>query len=222
MAPYRDEDLLQLSGLQHFVFCRRQWALIHLEQQWAENLRTVEGKLLHHRAHDEAARERRGNTLILRGLPIVSHSLGLSGQCDVVEFLLVPDGIPLRGEEGLWRPYPVEYKRGKPKHHQADELQLCAQAICLEEMLCCEISEGALFYAEPRRRTVVAFTAELRQSVRDSAEEMHQYARRNDTPKAKPSRSCNACSLKELCMPQLTRRDSVADYLKRAMEEELP
>ena len=106
MAPYCDEDLLQLSGLQHFAFCRRQWALIYLEQQWAENLYTVEGRLLHHRAHDEAARERRGSTLILRGLPIVSHSLGLSGQCDVVEFLLVPNGVPLHGEEGLWQPTP--------------------------------------------------------------------------------------------------------------------
>ncbi|MGI5884386.1 MAG: CRISPR-associated protein Cas4 [Candidatus Spyradocola sp.] len=222
MAPYREEDLLQLSGLQHFAFCRRQWALIHLEQQWAENLRTTEGKLLHHRAHDEAARERRGDTLILRGLPIVSRSLGLSGQCDVVEFLLAPDGISLQGEEGRWRPYPVEYKRGKPKDHQADELQLCAQALCLEEMLCCEIPEGALFYGETRRRTVVVFTAELRQTVRDFAEEMHTYARRNATPKAKPSKACNACSLKEICIPQLTRQCSVSEYLKRAMEEELP
>ena len=222
MAPYCDEDLLQLSGLQHFAFCRRQWALIYLVQQWAENLYTVEGRLLHHRAHDEAARERRGSTLILRGLPIVSHSLGLSGQCDVVEFLLVPNGVPLHGEEGLWQPYPVEYKRGKPKSHQADELQLCAQAMCLEEMLCCEIPEGALFYGEPRRRTVVAFTEELRQTVRNFTEEMHQYAKRNYTPKAKTSRSCNACSLKERCIPQLTRRVSVSDYLKQAMEETLP
>ena len=122
----------------------------------------------------------------------------------------------------MWQPYPVEYKRGKPKSHQADELQLCAQAMCLEEMLCCEIPEGALFYGEPRRRTVVAFTEELRQTVRNFTEEMHQYAKRNYTPKAKTSRSCNACSLKERCIPQLTRRGSVSDYLKQAMEETLP
>ena len=143
---FSSEDLLPLSGLQHFAFCRRQWALIHLEQQWQENLRTVEGGLLHRRAHDEAARERRSDTLILRGLQVVSHQLGLSGQCDVVEFHATPKGVPLQGEEGLWQPYPVEYKRGKPKSHQADELQLCAQAMCLEEMLCCSIPEGALFY----------------------------------------------------------------------------
>ena len=219
---YRDEDLLQLAGLQHFAFCRRQWALIHIENQWAENLRTVEGDLLHRRAHDEAARERRGDTLILRGLPVASHTLGLSGQCDVVEFRLSPEGVPLRGEEGLWLPFPVEYKRGKPKEHRADELQLCAQAMCLEEMLCCGIPQGALFYGEPRRRTPVDFSPELRQLVQDFSEEMHQYARRGHTPRAKPTKSCKACSLKELCLPQLTRRGSVAAYLNQSMEEGSP
>ena len=222
MTAYSDPDLLQLAGLQHFAFCRRQWALIHVENQWAENLRTVEGDLLHRRAHDEAARERRGDTLILRGLSVVSYSLGLSGKCDVVEFHLAPEGVPLRGEDGLWLPFPVEYKRGRPKEHQADELQLCAQAMCLEEMLCCEIPRGALFYGEPRRRTAVGFSPELRQMVRDFAEEMHQYARRGCTPKAKLTKSCNACSLKELCLPQLTRRGSVSAYLKQAMEEGAP
>ena len=219
MAHYSDPDLLPLSGLQHFAFCRRQWALIHIENQWQENLRTVEGHLFHRRAHDEAARERRGNTLILRGLPIVSHTLGLSGQCDVVEFHLTPEGVPLRGEEGRWLPFPVEYKRGRPKEHRADELQLCAQAMCLEEMLCCVVPAGALFYGEPRRRTAVEFSPELRQMVRDFSEEMHQYARRGHTPKAKPTKSCNACSLKDLCLPQLIRRGSVSAYFKQAMEE---
>ena len=129
-----EDELLKLSGLQHFAFCRRQWALIHIEQLWAENLRTVEGTLLHQRAHDEKQRERRGDTLILRNLSISSKSLGLSGQCDAVEFHAHPDGITLHGESGRWLPYPVEYKRGAPKSHQADELQLCAQAMCLEEI----------------------------------------------------------------------------------------
>ena len=219
MNRYSDLDLLPLSGLQHFAFCRRQWALIHVENQWRENLRTVEGQLLHQRAHNEALRERRGDTLILRGLSVVSHSLGLSGKCDVVEFHLAPEGVPLRGEDGLWLPYPVEYKRGRPKDHQADELQLCAQAMCLEEMLCCTIAEGALFYGEPRRRTIVFFSPELRQNVRDFSAEMHHYYRRGDTPKAKPGKSCHACSLKELCLPQLIRRGNVSAYLKQAMEE---
>lgn len=214
------EDLLPLSGLQHFAFCRRQWALIHPEQQWQENLRTVEGGLLHRRAHDEAARERRSDTLILRGLQVVSHQLGLSGQCDVVEFHATPKGVPLQGEEGLWQPYPVEYKRGKPKSHQADELQLCAQAMCLEEMLCCTVSEGAIFYSETRRRTSVSFSRELREQVKAMLEEMHQLYRRGYTPKVRRSRSCNACSLKELCLPALMKENDVNAYLRQAMEVE--
>lgn len=214
------DEYLQLSGLQHFSFCRRQWALIHLENQWNENLRTAEGNLFHNRAHDEQQRERRGDTLILRGLPIVSHTLGLSGQCDVLEFHASSKGVSLRGEEGFWVPFPVEYKRGVPKENPADQLQLCAQAICLEEMLCCPIPEGALFYGETRRRTKVLFTEELREKVRLTTEEMHQMFRRGYTPKVKPTKSCNACSLKELCLPVLMRKKKVSEYLKTAMEGE--
>ena len=217
---YREEDFLQLSGLQHFAFCRRQWALIHIEQQWRENLRTVEGDLLHRRAHDEQARERRGDILILRGLSVASAALGISGKCDVVEFRADPGGISLRGEEGLWVPFPVEYKRGSPKPHRADELQLCAQAMCLEEMLCCTVSEGAIFYSETRRRTSVSFSRELREQVKEMLEEMHQLYRRGYTPKVRRSRSCNACSLKELCLPALMKENDVNAYLRQAMEVE--
>ena len=217
---YAEEDYLQLSGLQHFAFCRRQWALIHIEQQWQENLRTVEGDLFHHRAHDDQARERRGDVLILRGLSVSSPALGFSGKCDVVEFHADPDGVPLRGEEGLWRPFPVEYKRGVPKSHQADELQLCAQAMCLEEMLCCAIPEGALFYGETKRRAAVSFTSALRQQVHDMAEEMHHLRRRGQTPKARPSKGCSACSLKGLCLPALMKGRDVDAYLYQAMEVE--
>lgn len=217
---YREEDYLQLSGLQHFAFCRRQWALIHVEHQWQENLRTVDGDLFHQRAHDEHQRERRGDILILRGLPVASSRLGISGVCNVVEFHADPHGISLHGEEGLWKPFPVEYKRGAPKDHQADELQLCAQAICLEEMLCCSILEGALFYGEIRRRVSVTFTDDLRQQVRTSLKEMHQLYHRGYTPKAKPTRGCNACSLKELCLPALMRGKHAATYLQQALEEE--
>ena len=214
-----EEDWLQLSGLQHFTFCRRQWALIHIENQWAENFRTVDGHLMHERVHDQEFRESRGDRLTVRGLAIRSAQLGISGQCDAVEFYRDPDGIPLRDREGLWQPYPVEYKRGKPKEDNADELQLCAQAMCLEEMLCCTVPEGALYYGEPRRRTVVLFTPELRQQVRDSLTEMHQLYQRRYTPKVKPSKACNACSLKDLCLPKLMNRKKVADYLSTAMEE---
>ncbi len=217
---YAEEDFLQLSGLQHFAFCRRQWALIHIEQQWKENLRTVEGDLFHLRAHDEQARERRGDVLILRGLPVASATLGVSGKCDVVEFHADTNGIPLRGEEGLWLPYPVEYKRGAPKSHQADQLQLCAQAMCLEEMLCCTISEGALFYGETRRRTVASFSADLRSQVKELLGEMHQLYRRGYTPRVRRSKSCNACSMQELCLPALMKGNDVSAYLHQAMEVE--
>lgn len=218
---YDQEDYLQLSGLQHFAFCRRQWALIHIEQQWQDNLRTVEGDLLHRRAHDEDFRERRGNTLILRGLSVASPALGISGKCDVVEFYRDPAGIPLHQEEGLWRPFPVEYKRGMPKDHNSDELQLCAQAICLEEMLCCTIQEGALFYGETRRRVNVPFTLPLRQQVHTMVEEMHQLYRRGYTPQVKPFKGCSACSLRELCLPMLKKAKKVDDYLRQAMEDEV-
>lgn len=216
---FEQEDFLQLSGLQHFAFCRRQWALIHVEVQWADNLRTVEGDLFHHRAHDEKLRERRENLLILRNLPVFSPTLGVSGRCDVVEFRADPQGVSLHGEEGLWLPYPVEYKKGAPKSHNADVLQLCAEAMCLEEMLCCSVPGGALFYGEPRRRTVVEFTEEVRGEVKRMLEEMHALARRGYTPKVKPSKSCNACSLKELCLPALLRGRTASAYLRQAMEE---
>ena len=213
---YAEEEYLQLSGLQHFAFCRRQWALIHIEQQWRENLWTAEGDLFHRRAHAEQLREKRGGTLVLRGLSVASSALGLSGKCDVVEFRADPKGISLHEEEGLWVPYPVEYKRGSPKPHQADELQLCAQALCLEEMLCCTIAEGALFYGETRRRVTVPFLPALRTQVYSMAEEMHQLRCRGYTPKVKPSKGCSACSLKELCLPVLMREA----YLRQAIEEE--
>lgn len=219
-VTFREEEYLQISGLQHFAFCRRQWALIHIEQQWKENLRTVEGELLHRRAHNEQLRERRGDVLILRGLSVSSPNLGVSGQCDVVEFHADPNGISLQGEKGFWRPYPIEYKRGAPKEHQADELQLCAQAMCLEEMLCCTITEGALFYGDTRRRTEVTFTDELRSRVASLLKEMHQIYRRGYTPKVKPAKGCSACSLKEICLPVLLRSKEVGVYLRRAMEDD--
>lgn len=218
---FSPEDCLMISGLQHFRFCRRQWALIHIEQQWAENLRTTEGELLHERAHDEQLRESRGDLWIVRGLRVQSLRLGLSGQCDVVEFRRdEQNGVPLAGKEGLWLPYPVEYKHGAPKQNPCDALQLCAQAICLEEMLCCSIPEGALFYGETRRRQRISFTEELREEVASDAAQMHELYRRGYTPRVKPNKSCNACSLKELCLPRLQRSGSVQTYLRKSLEDQ--
>ncbi len=217
---YPEEDFLQLSGLQHFQFCRRQWALIHIEQQWAENFHTIDGAIFHENAHNGEMTESRGDLLITRDMRIFSAALGISGACDVLEFHRGESGIPLRNRDGLWQPFPVEYKRGKPKTHNADELQLCAQALCLEEMLCCEIPKGALYYGEPRRRTDVVFTPELRQEVRSLLEEMHRLYAHGHTPKVKVGKNCNACSLKELCLPRLMKSRSVTDYLRHGMEAE--
>ena len=214
---YSESDFLMLSGLQHFLFCRRQWALIHIENLWVENIRTVDGTLMHERAHDAAFTEKRGNTIISRRMHIHSYPLGISGQCDVVEFHRSKDGISLHGWDGLWLPYPVEYKHGEPKENNCDAAQLCAQAMCLEEMLCCEIPQGALFYGKTKRRTVVAFSEALRTEVKAALKEMHALYRRGHTPQVKPTKSCNACSLKERCLPALMRKRSVRAYLEESL-----
>ena len=216
---YQDEDFLQLSGLQHFKFCRRQWALIHVEKQWAENYRTTDGAIMHENAHDGSFTESRGDLVITRDMRVFSRTLGVSGACDVLEFHRAAAGVPLQGREGLWQPYPVEYKRGRPKEGTEDALQLCCQAMCLEEMLCCEIPCGALYYGEIRRRERVAFTPALRSQVKELLLQMHELYRRGYTPKVKPTKSCNACSLKDLCLPRLLKSRSVSAYLKSAMED---
>lgn len=218
---YKQEDFLMLSGIQHFKFCRRQWALIHIEHQWAENLRTVDGALLHKNAHDISFHEKRGDTIITRGMRVFSPTLGVSGECDVLEFQKDVQGITLDGQEGTWRAYPIEYKKGKPNTEAGDTLQLCGQAMCLEEMLCCEIPCGALYYGEIKRRQSVEFTKELRDEVRAYLAEMHMLFARGHTPKVKRSKSCNACSLKEICVPKLMNRRPVADYLQAGMEDAL-
>lgn len=217
---YDEEDFLLLSGLQHFAFCRRQWALIHIEQQWSENLRTAQGRLLHENAHDPFSAEKRGNILISRGMAVFSRTLGVSGACDVVEFRPARGGVPIFGREGLYLPMPVEYKRGSPKENDADALQLCAQAMCLEEMLRCPpIPSACLYYGETARRTPVPLTGELRASVSALCAEMHELYRRRATPRVRPTKSCNACSLKEECLPRLLRSGSARGYLQKRLEE---
>ena len=217
---YAEDDYLMISGIQHFRFCKRQWALIHIENQWAENYRTADGRILHENAHNSEFSEQRGDRLITRDMRVFSATLGVSGACDILEFHRGSTGIPLKGKTGLWQPYPVEYKRGKPKQDTEDALQLCGQAMCLEEMLCCEIPVGALYYGEIRRRTEVLFTPDLRLEVQKLLTEMHALYDRGHTPKVKPTKACNACSLKELCLPKLMRSKSVETYLHRTMESE--
>lgn len=217
---YAEDNYLMISGIQHFKFCRRQWALIHVEQQWEENVHTIMGELMHKKVHDPCITEKRRDTLVVRALPVSSRIMGISGECDVVEFHKCEDGIKLYGHRGLYSVYPVEYKKGKPKLTEEDKLQLTAQALCLEEMFSTEIPEGAIFYGETRRRDVVEFHEELRLEVKRMFQEMHQYYDRNYTPKVKYSKACNACSLKEVCLPKLGKAVSVKSYMNQILEEE--
>lgn len=219
MKPIDEDDYLQISGLQHYVFCPRQWALIHIENQWAENVLTAEGRILHENVHNDRFSEKRGVVLTLRGLRVVSHKLGVTGMCDVVEFTQSDEGAVLQGREGQWLPFPVEYKRGKPKEHQADEIQLCCQAMCLEEMLSCRISGGALFYFGDRHRIAVDFSDELRSSVMSLISTMQSLFNRGYTPRAKTTKSCKNCSLSDICMPELMRRETPEAYFNRMIKE---
>lgn len=215
---FDEEDYLQLAGIQHYLFCRRQWAIIHIEQQWAENEKTIDGMFFHQNAHDQNKDERRGDTLIRHALSVHSSSLGLSGQCDVVEFHRSEEGIQLAGETGRWKIYPVEYKRGHEKPDNCDAAQLCAQAMCLEEMYCCDIDSGALFYGEKRHRQIVSFSEELRGTVRETCREMHDLFRHGHTPKAKYQKRCDSCSLHEICAPTLSDGEPTEQYLHRMIE----
>ena len=216
---YQEEDYLLLSGIQHFVFCRRQWALIHIEQQWEENVRTFEGRVMHENAHNADFHEKRNGVIMVRAMKVFSREMGISGECDVVEFHPAPEGITLAGQKGTYIAVPVEYKRGKPKPHNADEMQLMAQAMCLEEMLCCSIPYGYLYYGEIRHREKVELTESVRNEVKSMFQEMHQYFTRRYTPKVKWSKSCNACSLRDICLPVLGKGKSAGSYVEEHIEE---
>jgi CRISPR-associated exonuclease Cas4 len=205
---YTEDDLIQLSSLQHFMYCERQCALIHIEQIWTENLFTAEGRIMHDKA-DSNKFESRGNVRIDYSVPLRSLRLGLIGKADVVEFHKQGD---------KWIPFPVEYKRGKPKIDDCDKVQLCAQAICLEEMLNVEIPEGALFYGQTHHRHDVTFNKALRMETEDAAKKVHALIESGITPKAEYSKKCKKCSLLEVCLPKMSRKAS--NYLMNAMREE--
>lgn len=206
-----DDDLIPISALQHYLYCSRQYALIHIEQQWAENRHTVEGRVLHDRA-DAPGSESRQGVRTVRALPLSSTELGIAGKADVVEFRAGPEGAIA---------CPVEYKRGRPKSHRADEVQLCAQALCLEAMLSRPVPEGMLFYGQTRRRKAVAFDADLRKLTLETIAATRALFQSRRTPSATyDSRRCDACSLIDLCQPkELARSRTVQQWLQRATED---
>lgn len=204
------EEPIMISALQHFVFCPRQCALIHIEQVWDENRFTAEGKIMHEHVHEQGD-ESRGSVKIGRGIPLRSLRLGLVGVADVVEFH--------RLDRNIWQPFPVEYKRGKPKPDSSDSAQLCAQAICLEEMLSMPVPKGALFYGRTRRRFDVAFDESLRASTEEAARKAHDLIESGITPPPVYSKRCESCSLIGECMPRkMAKQTSVKRYLKRMIE----
>lgn len=207
MAVYSEDDLIQLSALQHMLFCERQCALIHIEQIWSENLFTAEGRIMHDKV-DTGSPETRGKIRLEFSMPLRSLRLGLIGKADVVEFHKV---------SSKWIPFPVEHKRGKPKQDNSDKVQLCAQAICLEEMMNVEIPKGALFYGKTRRRLEVALDKDLRMETEETAKKVHELIKSRVTPPPEFSKKCESCSLLQVCMPKTRRK--VSNYLMRAVEE---
>ena len=221
------ESPVMISALQHYLFCPRQCALIHVEGVWSENYLTVAGRVMHERVDRKGAETRR-NVHHATSLRLVSHRLGVTGVADMVEFHRVETaadedgtvvGAILPGRVGWWKPYPVEYKRGAPKPHRADEVQLCAQAMCLEEMLCVSVKEGALYYGETRRRTVVAFDDVLRKLTEDTARGVHELLSSHKTPEVRWTKGCRACSLLDVCRPEdFSARDSVRQWMRNQIE----
>ena len=212
MTDQNIDDLIMISALQHYVFCPRQCALIHVEQTWEESSRTAEGRILHERVHEEG-NEMRAGVRIERGVSLRSLRLGLIGKADVVEFH--------RREDGTWRPFPVEYKRGKPKPDHCDKIQLCAQALCLEEMIQAEIPGGALFYGQTRRRLDVVFDNNLRRETEEASRQVRELLNSGKTPKPVYAKRCENCSLIADCLPKaIQKRRSVKNYLQRMMTGE--
>ena len=221
-TQYAEGDLLPLSGIQHFSFCKRQWGLIHIERQWADDLRTAEGRYIHRNADDPFFDEVRGDVLVSRSVPIVSYSLGLQGIADIIEYSRSEEGVKLPNRDGHWQPKPVEYKRGKPKIHPWDEVQLCAQAICLEEMLDTHILRANLYYHETRRRAHVELTDDLRELTYTLSFEMHDLFSGGITPPAEKGKPCKSCSLFDICVPALTKKKAVVDrYISKYVQEAL-
>jgi CRISPR-associated exonuclease Cas4 len=205
ISVYSEDDYLLLSGIQHFVYCERQWALIHVENQWVENFHTAEGRLLHQRVDDPCFMESRGDIKITRSVPLVSKTLGLYGIADVIELHKdIDNQIGMRFNI-------VEYKRGKPKPDDRDEAQLCAQALCLEEMIGITLNIGYIYYGKIRHRHKVIFDHILRSRVQKLAKRMHQLYIEGKTPPAVISERCNNCSLIETCLPRLGKDEDMVE-----------
>lgn len=219
----QDDDYLAVSGIQHFAFCPRQWALIHIENQWHDNVLTVEGQHVHERVDDIQFDETRGDLRIVRSMPIVSHRLRIRGIADMVELRRVAQSsatsAALRGRAGYWTVSPIEYKRGRSKPDDRDVVQLCAQALCLEEMMGVAVTGGAMYYAQTHRRESVDLGDDVRERVEALVRSMRSYYEQAATPAAVLKSHCKQCSLLDICQPKLSSKGarSAADYVSRSI-----
>ena len=218
MTGFCEDDYLMISGIQHFMYCRRQWALIHIENQWEENARTADGENMHERVHDFGLKETRNGIITVRATPVSSSELGISGECDAVELRRSEHGVEMFGKADKYTVTPIEYKRGLPKENDCDIMQLAAQALCLEEMFCCDIPFGYMYYGETKHRLKIMFDDELRKKTKDTVMQMHELYRRKATPKVRRSKSCNACSLNNICLPTLCSNQNVDLYIKEHIQ----
>lgn len=220
---YSDDEMLALSGIQHFMFCPRQWALIHIEQQWADNRLTAEGQIAHEHADDAEYRPKAGGAFVIRRMPLVSRTLGLAGFADIVEMKPAPEGensIRIPGKDGFWTPAPVEYKHGKAKENPCDTMQLAAQAICIEEAYGIKVAKGAIYYCQTRHRLEVSIDDKLRDMAKAIAESMHSAFKRGLTPKAEDREECRSCSLLDICVPEAGGRQKASEYITHNLYEE--
>ena len=212
------DDYILISGLQHLLFCPRQWALIHIDRQWRENFFTAQGRVLHEKVHSEESESRPG-LITARGLALRCERLMICGVADAVEFHRSENGILLPGRKGRWSPFPVEFKNGRPKTKDCDRIQLCAQAVCLEEMLGVCISEGALFYGSTRRRENVDFSPALRKQMEETVRQAHEMMTSGTIPPPQPDKHCKSCSIADICQP--ASGSSVQNYLRKHISEAL-
>ncbi len=219
IIDYKEDEYLLISGIQHFVFCRRQWALIHIEQLWNENFFTIDGLIKHKRVDNGDIFETKKKVKIIRSMPIISHEYKIRGKCDVVELRADDKGFYFSKYNGKYNVYPIEYKRGRPKIDESDIMQLLAQTICLEEMLGLRIDKGACFYFETRRREEINFTDDMRNRFIAIVSEMNNYYDRKYTPKVRKTSKCRTCSLKDLCLPEIDGTMSVSEYIEKRLRE---
>lgn len=226
MKRFEDFDRLSLSSLKQYIYCKRRFALMYVECEWGSNYKIVEGDLFHERVDNPLFSEKRGDLHISRSVPIYSDVMNLYGVADIIEFIKDDSGIKIHGKRERWRINPVEYKNGKPEKSNADNFQLCAQALCLEEMFNTNIEHGDIYYGKIKRRVTVDFTNELRSDVKEQVKNMKELLEQQLLPPKPKNQNCSLCSLENVCIPTIIRnqtsvKDRIAAIVKGELDAEI-